>query len=98
MLGLTNLRLVLSALLAVLPTVAAPKVVAVTVDRIIHPITTEIITHAIDEARAQNADLVLIRLNTPGGLLDATRKIAEQIVGSPVPVAGFVTPGGARAA
>ncbi len=98
MLGLTNLRLVLSALLVVLPAAAAPKVVAVTVDRIIHPITTEIITHAIDQARTQNADLILLRLNTPGGLLDATRKIAEQIVASPVPVAAFVTPSGARAA
>jgi membrane-bound serine protease (ClpP class) len=98
MLKFTNLRLLLSAMIVVLPASAAPKVVAVSVDSIIHPITTEIISHTIEEARAQNADAVLIRLNTPGGMIDASRRIAQQIVGSPVPVIAFVTPGGARAA
>ena len=74
------------------------KVVAVDVDNIIHPITVEIIDHALAQAREQHADLVLIRLNTPGGLVDATRDIVGKIVDSPVPVVSFVTPSGARAA
>ena len=41
---------------------------------------------------------LLIRLNTPGGLLDATREIDSKIVASRVPVIAYVTPSGARAA
>lgn len=84
-------------LLASLPAQAA-RVVGVSVDGVIHPVTLEIIAHAIDQARAEQADLLLIRLNTPGGLMEATRQIVEQLVASPVPVAAYVTPSGGRAA
>lgn len=77
---------------------AQSKVVAVSVDNIVHPITVEIVGHAIDEAEQQKANLVLIRLNTPGGLLEATREVVEKIVASPIPVATYVTPSGGRAA
>jgi len=73
-------------------------VVAVTVDGVVHPITVEIIGNAIDQAESQQVDAVLIRLNTPGGLLDATREITERIVASQVPVITYVTPSGGRAA
>jgi len=86
------------ALAASLTLSAAPKIVAVTVDGIIHPVTVEIISHAIDQASRDNAAAVLIRLNTPGGLLDATREITSKIVASPVPVIAYVTPSGGRAA
>jgi len=76
----------------------APKVVAVNVDSVIHPITVEIVGNAIDEAVRQNAAAVLLRLNTPGGLLDATREITSRIVATPVPVIAYVTPSGGRAA
>ena len=77
---------------------AAPKVVAVNVDSIIHPITAEEIGNAIARATSENAAALLIRLNTPGGLLDATREITSKIVASRVPVIAYVTPSGARAA
>ena len=77
---------------------AGAKVVAVTVDGIVHPISVEILSHAVEHARQQNANLILIRLNTPGGLLDATRRLVEQIDASPVPIVTFVTPSGGRAA
>jgi membrane-bound serine protease (ClpP class) len=77
---------------------AGPKVISVDVDNIIHPITTEIIGNAIDQASRENAAAVLIRLNTPGGLLDATREITSKIVASRVPVIAYVTPSGGRAA
>jgi membrane-bound serine protease (ClpP class) len=77
---------------------AQPKVVAVSIDGVIHPITVEIVNHAIEQAQAEHAELLLIRLDTPGGLLDATRQIIQQISASPVPVVTYVTPSGARAA
>ncbi len=75
-----------------------PKVISVSVDGVIHPITTEIIAHALEQAKQQQATAVLITLSTPGGLLDATREIVESITASPVPVITYVTPSGARAA
>jgi len=90
------------ALLASLPVAALASddssVIAINVDNVIHPITVEILTHGIEQAKRERADLLLIRLNTPGGLLDATRQMIEKIVASPVPVVTFVTPGGGRAA
>jgi membrane-bound serine protease (ClpP class) len=77
---------------------AAPAVVAVNVDGIISPITVEILGHAIDQAANENAAAVLLRLNTPGGLLDSTREITSKIVASKVPVIAYVTPSGGRAA
>ena len=77
---------------------AESRVIALSVDKVVHPITVEILTHAIDQASRERADFLLIRLNTPGGLLDATRQAIQKIVASPVPVVTFVTPGGGRAA
>ena len=77
---------------------ATPKVVAVTLDGVIHPITAEIVGHVIDQAETQGAAAVLIRLNTPGGLLDATRHINERINAARLPVITYVTPSGGRAA
>ncbi|MCZ2149271.1 MAG: nodulation protein NfeD [Bryobacterales bacterium] len=77
---------------------AGPKVVAVDVDHPIHSITAETIQHAIEEASRQKAGILLMRLNTPGGALEATRHIVEKMIASPVPVAAYVTPSGGRAA
>jgi membrane-bound serine protease (ClpP class) len=75
-----------------------PRVIAVPVDGVVHPITVEIVTHAIEQAQAEHAAAVLIRLDTPGGLLDATRQIIQQLSASPVPIVTYVTPSGGRAA
>jgi membrane-bound serine protease (ClpP class) len=80
------------------PLCAGSRVVAVDVDGVVHPVTVEIVGRAIEQARREGAQLVLIRLNTPGGLMDASRRTIEKIVASPVPVATFVTPSGGRAA
>lgn len=64
----------------------------------IHPITTEFIGRAVDTAASQHDDALLIQLQTPGGLADATRDIISKIVASPVPVIIYVAPSGARAA
>jgi membrane-bound serine protease (ClpP class) len=74
------------------------RVIAVSVDNVIHPITVEILGHGIEQAEREKADLLLIRLNTPGGMLEATRQAIEKITASPVPVVTFVVPSGGRAA
>lgn len=92
------MKVFLIALLAPCMVSAASKVVAIDVDSIIHPITVEIINHALAQAKQENAAAVLIRLNTPGGLMDASREITQAIVASQVPVIAYVTPSGGRAA
>ena len=93
----------LSGLIAVLALLAvrvaaASRVVVADVDGVVHPVTVEIIERAIEQARQENASCILIRLNTPGGMLDATREAIEKIIASPVPVVTYVTPSGGRAA
>src|SRR5271163_4341228 len=75
-----------------------PRVVAVSIEGEIHPITVEIVGHAIEQAQSENAALLLVRINTPGGLLDATRQIIQKLDASPIPVVTYVAPSGARAA
>jgi membrane-bound serine protease (ClpP class) len=96
--ALIALALFTAAGQAPVPQAPAPQVIAVPVDGVVHPITVEIINHAIEQAQAEHATLLLIRLNTPGGLLDATRQIIQQLSASPIPVVTYVTPSGARAA
>ena len=76
----------------------APHVLAIDVDGMIGPITVEIVGHALDQAAAANDAAVLLRLNTPGGLMDSAREINEKIVASRIPVIAYVTPSGGRAA
>src|SRR5689334_12524284 len=76
----------------------APRVLEVDVDSIVHPVTVEILSRACEQAEHQHYDLVLVRLNTPGGLMDAMRATIEKIVSSPIPVVTYVAPSGGRAA
>jgi membrane-bound serine protease (ClpP class) len=64
----------------------------------IGPATAEYLIDALEKSSERNAELVIIRMDTPGGLDASTRDIIKAILDSPVPVATFVTPGGARAA
>ena len=75
-----------------------PRVVAVSVEGEIHPITVEIVAHAVEQAQSENAALLLVRINTPGGLLDATREIVQKLDASTIPVVTYVEPSGARGA
>src|SRR5258708_37560187 len=77
---------------------AGPRVIAISIDSVVHPVTVEIVTHALEQAQREHAQALLIRLNTPGGLLDATRQIIEKLDASPCPVVTYVTPSGGRAA
>ena len=75
----------------------AQKVVSLTVDGSINPATAAFIKKGIDKAASEKAECLLIRLNTPGGLLKSTRVIVGEILSSPVPVVVYVSPGGAHA-
>jgi membrane-bound serine protease (ClpP class) len=77
---------------------SAPPAVAVSVDGVITPVTVEILSRGIDQARREHAAFLLVRLNTPGGLMTAMRECVEKIIASPVPVVTYVTPSGGRAA
>jgi membrane-bound serine protease (ClpP class) len=74
------------------------SILKITVDAPIHPISAQYITSAIDRAERDNASLLILVLNTPGGLDSSMREIITKIVNSKVPVATYVGPSGARAA
>ncbi|MGH9773404.1 MAG: NfeD family protein [Candidatus Acidiferrales bacterium] len=64
----------------------------------IEPILAEYLTREIEQAGRSQASLVLITINTPGGLDTSMREIIQSIIRSPVPVVCYVTPAGSRAA
>ena len=68
------------------------------IDGPIEPLSADHIARAIDEAHKNAAPLIVIQLDTPGGLLESTREIVEHMLGSEVPIAVYVSPAGARAA
>src|SRR2546425_5057472 len=78
-------------------TVTAEKVSLIKIDGAIGPATASYISRSIDEARTQNAQCLVVRLNTPGGLLDSTETIVQSFLGSTVPVVVYVAPTGATA-
>jgi membrane-bound serine protease (ClpP class) len=87
------------ALLLLLPLAAFARTVVVTgIDGAISPASAAYFLRALDEAKQARAELLVLRLNTPGGLDSAMREIIQGILASPVPVATFVSPSGARAA
>ena len=77
--------------------VQSQKVIALTLDGTINPASAGYIEKAIRKAEKEEASCVLLRLNTPGGLLKSTRNIVGSIFSSSVPVVVYVWPEGAQA-
>jgi membrane-bound serine protease (ClpP class) len=73
------------------------KVISINVNEGINPSTAEFIHQGIKKAEKENAECLIINLNTPGGLLTSTREIVTNIMQSPVPVIVYVSPTGAHA-
>jgi membrane-bound serine protease (ClpP class) len=86
-----------AALLLSLPAFSATVKVA-EIHGAISPASAAYFLRALDEAQKAKADLLVLKLDTPGGLDSAMREMIRGILASPVPVATFVSPSGARAA
>ena len=74
-----------------------PHVMVLTVDGIINPVKERFISRAIRQAEEDQEALVIIQLDTPGGLLSSAREIVQELLEAEVPVAVYVSPQGARA-
>lgn len=95
------LRNLLMLVLACAPLARAqgtPTIVQINLDDIVHPVSATYINDGIKHAKEVGARAVILRLNTPGGLVDSMREIVEGILSSPVPVITWIGPNGARAA
>ncbi len=88
---------VVVAMLLSLPASAATVKVA-EIHGAISPASAAYFLRALDEAQRARADLLVLRLDTPGGLDSSMREMIQGILASPVPVAIWVAPSGARAA
>src|SRR3989304_4059908 len=76
---------------------ASAQVVVVELKDTITPASDDIVNEALRNAQLENAQALVIILNTPGGGFEETKKIIEHIQNSPVPVIGYVYPKGATA-
>lgn len=75
----------------------AQKVLSLSIDGGINPSSAAFIRDGIKKAEKENAECLVIHLNTPGGLLKSTRQIVSDILESPVPIIVFVSPAGSHA-
>ena len=99
-----NLALVLLCVIASAqsqaPTVPSTpaRIVQIDLSDIVHPVSAAYVKDGLNHAKDIGARAVILRLDTPGGLVDSMRDIVEAILSSPVPVITWVGPNGARAA
>jgi membrane-bound serine protease (ClpP class) len=74
------------------------KAYLVEIDGSIGPVSQELITRGIDSAESEGASMVILQMNTPGGLDHSMREIVQAILDAHIPVITFISPQGSRAA
>jgi membrane-bound serine protease (ClpP class) len=90
--------LLIGGLWSVCALATAAPVALVPLDGAVGPASAHFVRRAIERAAKDGAPLVILQIDTPGGLDTSMREIIKAILASPVPVAAFVAPSGARAA
>lgn len=99
----TSLRIILfflillSALFAMAADQGGP-VYLIDFNDMVHGVSADLIKQGIDQAERAGAELVIIQMQTPGGLVSSMEQIIQRILASRLPVVGYVSPGGAKAA
>src|SRR5947208_16786889 len=91
-------RTAVLALICWTSSVVAAPVAVVPLDGAIGPAAADFVRRSIERAATDGTELVVLRIDTPGGLDTSMREIIKAILASPVPVASFVAPSGPRAA
>ena len=94
----TTVHLLLLFVLAACMSANAQTVHVITLDATINPATADYIHESIHRAAGANAECLVIRLNTPGGLLKSTRVIVTDLLTAPIPVIVYVSPSGSQSA
>jgi len=77
---------------------ALDDIIVIKINGAINPVVAEFVTDEINQANVSSAELIVIQMDTPGGLDTSMRQIIKGIESSNIPVASFVSPGGSRAA
>jgi membrane-bound serine protease (ClpP class) len=95
--ALPHLLLALFCVIPISLRAQTPIVVKLTIHDTIQPITADYLQRGLQEAARQQAQLVLVSMGTPGGLLDSTRAMVQAIEASTVPVVIYISPAGSRA-
>src|SRR5262249_34946025 len=92
---------VVALVVSLLPALAGENenlALTVSIDGAIGPAAANYVKDALATAAGRRAEIVILRLNTPGGLPPSMREIIADVLASPVPVVGYVAPSGAHAA
>src|SRR5207249_10018527 len=64
----------------------APVIVEIELQDVVHPVRADYVKEGLDHAKNIGARAVILRINTPGGLIDSVREVAEAVLSAPVPV------------
>lgn len=75
-----------------------PQALTISIDGAIGPATAGYVKEALAKGAARHAEVIILRLNTPGGLSSSMREIITDVLASPIPVIGYVAPSGGHAA